>query len=616
MTLRLTFLVLFLCAFARPVFSQEWFRGVYYEPLPVHELDTLLPADAGVSDMISYDAATRTEKIHPAAGLPGGLSGTREAPGAEGAFPLGASPGAGDRNFGDLTLVNDAAVYPNRTAVKMYMSFPNGKNYVGSGAMINARFVLTAAHCIHDKNLGGWASSVTVVPAYSNGAEPFGSANEMTMHTYTKWVSDRDFSWDIGFIQLDRYVGAMSGWLGYGYNTSNDFIKSKSWHNFSYPAESPYNGERMYYRTGAFDEVGSRVAYYKKPGFGGMSGSALYYNANGSRYAYLVHSHTTNNTKAGCVRLDGALFDKIQDEIKSVTPNSANISPLWVRSSTRSMIAGCESIGRLSFLVFNYSEAAIDKTVPFRVYLSTDAVIGTGDRLLKTQNIKVKLDPNSGAWFNIDNVAIPANVGGGNYFVGIFIDLNDGLKSDNNTRGIDSDPVTIYPARQLTLNVTTDSLPAGAGCMTLQLNSNTDWSIEADAPWVTSISPSSGYGTRQIEICYAANTGVRDRKSVITVRGDCVTNKKTTLVQHFTGIHVFPNPVIDRLQATYTLPETSDVRITLYAADGKTIKNLVDTTLPAGDYEIDEILPAMPAGIYILCMVAGDQVVAKRVVKG
>ncbi len=60
--------------------------------------------------------------------------------------------------------------------------------YMGSGAMVSIKHVLTAAHVIYSIERGGWADRVDVIPAKDNGFWPFRVGYTTFIRTYTAWT--------------------------------------------------------------------------------------------------------------------------------------------------------------------------------------------------------------------------------------------------------------------------------------------------------------------------------------------------------------------------------------------------------------------------------------------
>src|SRR5690348_14609244 len=68
------------------------------------------------------------------------------------------------RDTPSLTPVSASAGYPFTSIAKLYITFPDNKVFVGTGAMVDSFHVLTAGHNTYSWADGGWARSVKVVP--------------------------------------------------------------------------------------------------------------------------------------------------------------------------------------------------------------------------------------------------------------------------------------------------------------------------------------------------------------------------------------------------------------------------------------------------------------------
>lgn len=231
----------------------------------------------------------------------------------------------GMKSFTDMEPVNYTTSFPASGNVKLFIKYPNSTSiYVGSGILLSKNIVLTAAHCIYDKDRGGWANYVKVVPGYKNGTEPFGHAYAQDVYTWKGWTEHTNLEWDMGIVFINKCLGLQAGSFGYGtYNDS--FFTSNNFHNYSYPSSSPYNGSTMYYRHGVFDQVSQNILYFNNLSYGGQSGSGFYYiDVNGNRCTYAVLSHSTYSNQTGCTRITTPKYNYIWEVINEHQDCSSN----------------------------------------------------------------------------------------------------------------------------------------------------------------------------------------------------------------------------------------------------------------------------------------------------
>ena len=137
--------------------------------------------------------------------------------------------GLESRKVFSLSPVGANAPYPLTAIVKLEMTYPDGREFVGSGVMVDSFHVLTAGHVVYDYAEGGWASQILVIPELNGSSEPFGTARMTYERTYDTWMSYSQAhpgststnALDIGLITLDKTIGNETGWMAYGYNSDD-----------------------------------------------------------------------------------------------------------------------------------------------------------------------------------------------------------------------------------------------------------------------------------------------------------------------------------------------------------------------------------------------------------
>jgi V8-like Glu-specific endopeptidase len=478
--------------------------GGYIEGTAVRVSDRAVPANAGVPEPVPADGVCIPCQPHlvklaqpmPFPG-PGATTDPRDGrpvvydarTGRTTVLPLGEAPPPRDedrvagsvprddaheppltRNFGALQLISPPSYFPAQANVKVFMTFLNTNNqptyWVCSGTLIDARTVLTAGHCVYTHEAGlisTWATSITIVPAYDNGAQPFGSANMTQLYSWTNWTNSGDLSYDMGEITLDRPVGAITGWFGYGYNTGCGWFTGNTFNNFSYPAEGAYNGQYMYYHAGTFDSCPfTNRSRYNLAGWGGMSGSSAYwYDGSGGRYAYNVASTSDRATFTEHCNMWQGNFDYIGGTvIPSVTPGSPDFWPLWCRGGPSPVHAG-DRLASNSLYLHNNSSAGYNGSITWTAYLSTNSTISSGDTPIGNYIWSANWGPKGTAFVNIPAgqcPVIPAGTPPGNYYIGVLLTNNSGRSSS----GQDAFPIQVLGARPVN-DTCAGVIPIGAG---------------------------------------------------------------------------------------------------------------------------------------------------------
>ena len=418
---------------------------------------------------ISIDLRTRRETVRPvpeAKALPGSTG--NHTPGSIGeilsSLDLQDHPGQDVAlNFSGLSLVGNPQDYPWRTAVKLLIEIraTDGTLYRGScsGTLIDPRHVLTAGHCVYFHQSDGinfydWAEKITVVPAYDAGSQPFGNAVAVQLHSWTGWTDDEDFDHDYGLIDLERPVGALAGWLGYGWNSSCSFYTGSTFRHIGYPAEAPYSGEFMYTNSGSYDGCetiaglwyGNEV-YFNSFSYRGQSGSGSHAPSGScpSCYVYAILSNRNSSTTRDTLLVEDK-YTYTGTAIAADTPSSRDLVPLNVRISPGSIRAGSQ-LSTMDYLVHNNSSASWSGTVNVNVYLSTNDNISTADTFLQSHSFTWSFTPKSSVRVTVTvPPTIPAGTGTGSYRIGIILDTADSNTANNESDGQDSASLSVTAA--------------------------------------------------------------------------------------------------------------------------------------------------------------------------
>jgi V8-like Glu-specific endopeptidase len=271
-------------------------------------LTGVAPAQERERGAVTYDALTRRTIHHPLRHTTLqslARSGRRMVPGfhRERVFR---QEGGSETVFGgdDRRRRNDTTIYPWRAVCKLFMTFPDGRHYVGTGTMIGKNDVLTAAHCVYDQKTGQWASEILVVPGLDGDDEPYSRAYMRYETTFQAYV-DGDKRHDIALLTLDREIGEETGWLGYRVQERPVGVTA---HLSAYSGDVE-NGLRQYYAYGPIEgeDASGLFVYYHIDMMPGASGGALFELEDGERWVFAVNAQYTNDWNIGC-RIDEETF--------------------------------------------------------------------------------------------------------------------------------------------------------------------------------------------------------------------------------------------------------------------------------------------------------------------
>lgn len=128
-----------------------------------------------------------------------------------------------------------------------------GTNYVCSGNAVtstNRSAVATAGHCVNE-GPGAYATNFVFVPAYDNGAAPYGKWTAKALYAPTQWASTGDMTYDTGFAVMNpdtkgRKLTDVVGGSGTAFNQA----RGLTYTSYGYPAAAPFNGETLKSCTG------------------------------------------------------------------------------------------------------------------------------------------------------------------------------------------------------------------------------------------------------------------------------------------------------------------------------------------------------------------------------
>jgi V8-like Glu-specific endopeptidase len=344
----------------------------------------------------------------------------------------------------------DSEQFPYRVNCKLWMSFPTG-TFGGSGMLIDPYHVMTAAHCVCDPDEGGWASQIIVAPGYDDDRAdptPFGTANWVhgiqSYLMWSGWTSSQDWDDDICIIELDRPIGALTSWFGYGASSSCDFYKGTTFWARSYPIEG-HTGADMYDRSGSFDTCPNDFqARFYRYGYGGESGSGYYFISGDSRYVMGVASHQSwtlwNGDVTDVVHLTAAKFTSVQSLLTSARSSTTDLIPLVSGVSASSVRRG--NTVDVTFRVLNYGRTSFTPSWSYSIRLSSNTNITTSDPELASGLTTADIG-SMDVSERTRTVTIPSGSSTGTWYLGVILTATDAVTGNNTTASTDVKAVSV-----------------------------------------------------------------------------------------------------------------------------------------------------------------------------
>ena len=296
----------------------------------------------------------------------------------------------------DRTRVDDTNHWPYRAVGRLRTEFPNGWRGHCSGAMIGAFHFLTAGHCVHNEERGGWASNLTVSLGQDLAERYFGVANSQYVRSYSGWIEFEDAQDDWALVTLDRNLGSHTGWIGYESQASSDSYLGMEVATAGYPGDLE-SGRAMYEASGTTSyATETRVYYSGLDGLdtaGGQSGSSVWRRdpVDGEYYVNVVHAYGSPSLNSG-TRINAEKFQSLQDWIAEdeLVRTPTDYSDLvdrddWFGSTNATfspmVVAPGESFSASSEVRNNGTANAGPFNVEFR--LSTDTIFDPSDRAMR-----------------------------------------------------------------------------------------------------------------------------------------------------------------------------------------------------------------------------------------
>jgi V8-like Glu-specific endopeptidase len=202
----------------------------------------------------------------------------------------------------DRTRVTDTETYPWNTVGHIGNSYPSGRAYRGSGAIVAPYMVLTAGHMLYDWGTeGGYAGSITFSPGQrqlsAGGAvtRPYGQFTASWWQTNANYVDALktnpgvQFDYDYGavFFNTSFTSVGLNTYMPMVFNLAPDAI-----HLAGYPpsVQGETSSQGMWHSFGNVTSTTDRIIYYDADTTGGNSGGPVWqFTSPDTRRIVAVH---------------------------------------------------------------------------------------------------------------------------------------------------------------------------------------------------------------------------------------------------------------------------------------------------------------------------------------
>ncbi|MFG1974197.1 trypsin-like serine peptidase [Nonomuraea fuscirosea] len=220
------------------------------------------------------------------------------------------APGPGPKRAKGLPLAPMAAAQQTwksggliaKTAGKVFGTGGNGKDFVASGTVVNSTdgdVIVTVAHAMIDGD-GRWSTNLVFVPAYKDGAAPYGKFTARTMYIWSGYYKDNAHQppLDFGMLVVNKVKSKTPvqtvGGQGLRFNVTTEGTSNFL---FGYPSNGN-GGKTLQYCSGESVDpsYGMKYAMLCDMG-GGSSGGPWFQEFNRTTgTGYVISAHALRNT--------------------------------------------------------------------------------------------------------------------------------------------------------------------------------------------------------------------------------------------------------------------------------------------------------------------------------
>jgi V8-like Glu-specific endopeptidase len=201
------------------------------------------------------------------------------------------------------------------------LSIQANGNYVGTGWFAGPKTIITAAHCLYLKQMGGWARQIRIFPGRDGNDLPYEAVSEK-LEVPQEWRErrGRNPDYDYGVIHLDTKLGEKTGWFSVA--VANDEQLSDAFVNLSgYPGDVAGGfGIYQLFHADQVSDVAENRFFYAIDTFGGQSGSPVWQEGdNGQRQVVGIHTYGVGGSFAlnSATRITPLLFNDIKQWLEN-----------------------------------------------------------------------------------------------------------------------------------------------------------------------------------------------------------------------------------------------------------------------------------------------------------
>ncbi|KAB2833830.1 MAG: trypsin-like serine protease [Caedimonadaceae bacterium] len=222
------------------------------------------------------------------------------------------------------TLVSTPQKYPWAVHGHLLLEFAQGSTYIGSGTLVDKRYILTAGHNLFDRKTKRVVQKISFFPGRNGDDAPWsGEGKGIIIHPgwYKEMNEEKAKESDIGIIRVEEKLGKTLGYYSLAV-LDDDEIKALKLNVTGYPGQQ-HKGKFMLTMEGEHKSLTPTRIFYDIDTTAGQSGSAVWISnedeGEKNETCIAVHAYGGDSSKGNSgTRINEEKFKKIEQWLEDL----------------------------------------------------------------------------------------------------------------------------------------------------------------------------------------------------------------------------------------------------------------------------------------------------------